>query len=202
MDWKQFYTDNSLFFNTLGFLLGSVSALITISETTRSAFFAIFSSKPVISGKWLLIIYNAEGKVYKVDEYTIRQVKNRVSGKIKRLYSREDAGQANIRRYTFRGYCTHKELFFAFLPDNNAINSYGVCSLMMNGDFEYTGTYYVPLSKQTSEKKELSVKLTKSVGEVLSLRTFPIRNLSGSLLKHKANKSLEKKIEEKLKNGR
>lgn len=202
MNWEQFYLENAVLINVIATILGCVSALITISETSRSFFFSIFSSKPVISGKWLLIIYNDDGKIYKVDEYTIRQVKNRVSGKIKRLYSREDAGQANIRRYTFRGYYTNKELVFAFLPDNNAINSYGVCSLMMTRDFEYSGTYYVPASKQTSVKKELSIKLTKSVGEVISLRTFTVSDLSRSLLNHNANKSLEKKIAEKLKNGR
>ncbi|MGQ3012138.1 MAG: hypothetical protein ACT6QS_00390 [Flavobacteriales bacterium] len=198
MDWQQFYTDNTLFINLFGFFSGAVSALITISETTRSVFFSIFSSKPVISGRWLLIIYTADNKIYKVDEYTIKQVKTRVSGKIKRLYSKEDPGQTNVRRYTFQGYYTNKELFFAFLPDDSAINSYGVCSLIMSRDFEYSGSYYVPASKQKTDKKELHIKLTKSADEIMSLRNFNIRNVSRKVLKHPVNKRLQEKIEEKL----
>lgn len=198
MDWKQFYTDNNLFFNILGFLLGSVSALITISETTRSVLFSIFSSKPVISGKWLLIIYTADNKIYKVDEYTIKQVKTRVSGKIKRLYSRENRKQEHTRTYSFRGYYSNSEIFFAFKPHSSAINSYGVCNVKMTDDFEFSGHYYVPLSKQTTDKKELHIKLTKSADEIMSLRNFNLRNVSRKVLKHPVNKRLQEKIEEKL----
>ncbi|MDC6367236.1 MULTISPECIES: hypothetical protein [Flavobacteriaceae] len=184
--------ENSWSSITITAIICSIAALITISKTVRSFIYSLISSKPNISGKWLLIIYDGQKKVYKVDEYQIKQIGNKISGKIKRIYSSENTNQEFLRKYTFKGFFFNSEVFYAFKPNNIAIRSYGVCDLKMKGDLEFTGYYYVPIDKQ-GRRKKYDIKLTRLIKEIYEIENFNQANLAQSLLKLPVNKRLKSK---------
>ena len=77
-------------------ILCGVAAAIAISSKLSSWVYLIISkfkkNPQIITGRWLLFIYNSD-KVWKIDEYNIKQFNQSISGSIKRLYSDEDPTQ-------------------------------------------------------------------------------------------------------------
>jgi hypothetical protein len=81
MDFWNSFIGNSWTSITITAVICSIAALITISKTVSSFFYSIFSSKPNIFGSWLLIIYDDQKQAYKIDEYTIKQIRTKISEK-------------------------------------------------------------------------------------------------------------------------
>ncbi|MEM1002931.1 MAG: hypothetical protein AAGH46_09815 [Bacteroidota bacterium] len=149
-------------------LIGLVAAIFSISEKVQAFIFLVFSKlrkdPHVITGKWLLFIYNKDD-IWKIDEYSIKQFGHDISGNIKRLYSGEDKSQES-RTYDFKGYFYKDEIYYAFKP-KSLKDSYGIC-IMESGekDLEYQGFYYRPFHKRKNRRSRYTVKLTKHISEV------------------------------------
>lgn len=170
-------------------ILCGLTALIAISERLRAILYFIaskFKTNPqIITGYWLLFIYDSDDKVYKIDQYRIKQYRQEIFGKIKRIYSAEDKTQEKTREYVFKGYFYKDEIYYAFKPITLQ-HSYGVCILEAKKDLEYMGKYYVPFHKRRGNDKRKSVykiKLTKNLQEIVNNESIDLTKINKRILR-------------------
>lgn len=152
----------------LGFMLGL--AVPPLTWAAQFVFLWLRDSGRWLSGKWLLCILDEDGKPFKYDLYRLRQRRNSVTGKIRRLVSMEDAEQT-ARRYGLRGYATESDLVYSFWPLSKNTPSFGTCTLSLVKDNQYEGLYTRPYEEDRNDGKEHTAKivLTRSSAKVREL---------------------------------
>jgi hypothetical protein len=187
---NDFFSENSIITAITG-LFCFLVAVITLSKEVKAMLYKTFSSKQNISGWWVLLIYDNQGQIMKIDQYAIKQYRSNIYGKITRIYSTEDENQLATRQWSLKGYFRDSELVYCFSATHPAIHSYGSCNLKRSYDFEYKGFYYVPIGKKSKTYRfsKHPIKLTQNLSALKDVPNLKSLNISKKILKLPMNKN-------------